>query len=352
MNSLSIPWTLGVLGSLFILSCYLTYCFWRNPLWHRHLIDFPNERSAHQTPTPRGAGIVFVFLWIAFLLLGMPLGFWDFRPVLILAPGSILVAITGLLDDKHSLPADWRLVLYVIAAVWGAFILGGLPTLQLKGYTLTLGWIGIPLMIFIITWSTNLFNFMDGADGLSSVETFFVYGVGGAFFWLSNAPIPAILCWSIVAVVGGFFIWNRPRAKVFMGDTGSIFLGFLIPIFAFWGEKKYGISCFLWFMLYLVFFCDATLTLIRRMLRKERWYEAHRLHAFQRLIHAKILTNTQLLLGVCLLNTLLAFLALGAFFHPSWMLASLGLSVVLALGSYLVIEQRAPMFPQSHAAPS
>jgi Fuc2NAc and GlcNAc transferase len=253
------------------------------------LIDIPNARSSHSIPTPRGGGLSIVIVF----LLGLPvlsgLGVLTPEAMWAIFGAGAWVALVGFLDDHGHIPARWRLLAHFIGAAWGLYWLGGLPPLVfslpssgLGILTIDLGWVGQILAIFYMVWLLNLYNFMDGIDGLASIEAITVC-VGGALLYLSGsetigqgaAPLLLGMC------VAGFLFWNFPPASIFMGDAGSGFLGIVLGLFsiqAAWIAPQFFWS---WLILMGVFIVDATWTLCRRFLRGEKIYEAHRSHAYQ-----------------------------------------------------------------------
>jgi Fuc2NAc and GlcNAc transferase len=163
--------------------------------------------------------------------------------------------------------------------MWCLGWLGGLPALQLDERLVSLGWAGYLLGILAIVWVLNLFNFMDGIDGIAASDAIFVTGAGAALdiTQTSATLAAATVCASCV----GFLVWNWPPAKIFMGDVGSGYLGFSIAVLALAATRDNPVAIWVWLILGGTFFVDATVTLIRRALRGERIYEAHRSHAYQ-----------------------------------------------------------------------
>lgn len=328
---------------IFILSGLLSfaYIFYAQK---NNFLDIPNHRSSHTRITPRGGGSVFISLWVLFFFIAAIFKLCSWNDVLIFIPGTLVVAVTGYLDDRLHLSAKYRALFYFIAAILTLIVMGGFQQLILtaNGY-LPLPWIGSILAAFILVWSINLFNFMDGIDGIAAIESLFVLGVGGFFFWASHGEDLALLAWWLAASVAGFLLWNKPPAKLFMGDVGSASLGFIIMVFALVGERKYHIPLLLWVIVYGVFIFDATITLLRRILAKEKWYEAHRSHAYQRL-HQFGFSHGKVDKWVILTNILLSCLAIIGFYHHSLILWLLLSAVVLLGGLYLKIEKLKPMY--------
>ncbi|GKS04291.1 glycosyltransferase family 4 protein [Pseudomonas syringae pv. theae] len=247
----------------------------------KSLIDIPNARSSHSVPTPRGGGVSIV---IAF---GMAIVFlaWanQLSPsVLAAVAGSGgLIAIIGFMDDHGHIAARWRLLGHFAAAAWALVWLGGLAPLNVMGWTLSPGPVVQILAAFYLVWMLNLYNFMDGIDGIAGIEAVTVclgmagiYALGG-YVELSWQPL------LLAAAVAGFLCWNFPPAKIFMGDAGSGFLGMVLGVLSIQGSWASPRLFWCWLILLGVFIVDATVTLIRRLLRGEKLYEAHRSHAYQ-----------------------------------------------------------------------
>ncbi len=170
-------------------------------------------------------------------------------------------------------------------------------------------------------------------------------GVGGFFLWQAGGAALAIPAWVLAATVAGFLLWNWPRAKIFMGDVGSSVLGFLIAVFALAGEVWFDVPMLLWVILYGVFWFDATLTLLRRMAAGERWYAAHRSHAYQRLHHGGGWSHGRILGGTIALNAVLALIALWANVHREELLWAVLVAFIALTVVYAMVERMAPMYP-------
>ena len=296
------------------ISCWLTGMTLRYAL-RNNMIDQPNERSSHCRPIPRGGGAAFSILIIGVLLLLLGLlpefsGIW-----IAMAGGSVLVAVIGWLDDRKGLPVVPRSVVHVIAASWAVYWLGGLASIDLGFANLHLGMLGSGLAILAIVWSVNLFNFMDGIDGLAATQTVVVGAIAGLLCWITGHNVLALCIWIMGAVVGGFLPWNWSPARIFMGDCGSGLLGFLIGTVAIASEKLGAVSILTWCILMGVFLVDATATLLRRVYKGERWYEAHCSHAYQRAVQAG-LSHSRVVALVVLINLLLGAMAVATLFVP------------------------------------
>jgi Fuc2NAc and GlcNAc transferase len=306
----------------------------------KKLLDIPNERSSHLVPTPRGGGLAMVVSFITSILVLWWLGsgganldvevtssfhgvvassllFGIDTPLLLALLGAGgCVAVIGFLDDHGHIPARWRLLAHFISALWALFWLGGLPPLPIFGVMIDLGWLGHILAAVYLVWLLNLYNFMDGIDGIAGIEAMTVCLAGVVLYLLSpsNGGSMWVLPMLLFSSVVGFLIWNFSPAKIFMGDVGSGFLGLMLgslQIQAAWNNPN---LFWAWLILLGMFVVDATVTLIRRILRGEKFYKAHRSHAYQyaacRFSSHKIVSlafgviNIFLLLPVAMLVTL------------------------------------------------
>ncbi|WP_092197671.1 MULTISPECIES: glycosyltransferase family 4 protein [unclassified Pseudomonas] len=268
-----------VLPVIAIASFLLTWILRRYAL-ARSLIDVPNARSSHTAPTPRGGGVAIVLCFCAAVAASFSLEILPLNLVVALLGSGALVAILGFLDDHGHIAARWRLLGHFIAALWALYWIGGLAPLSMFGVNLELGILGYVVAAFFLVWMLNLYNFMDGIDGIASVEAITACVSAALLGWLhsdSNLVGPLLLASAVL----GFLCWNYPPAKIFMGDAGSGFLGITLGIFALQSAWISSDLFFAWLILLGVFIVDATVTLIRRLLRGEKVYEAHRSHAYQ-----------------------------------------------------------------------
>ena len=247
----------------------------------RSILDVPNARSSHTAPTPRGGGVAIVAATLAGLPVLAAAGALSWPALWALAGAGGLVALIGFLDDHGHIAARWRLLAHFAAAAWALAWLGGAPPLLLFGAQVDLGWLGAGLAAVYLVWLLNLYNFMDGIDGIASVEAIAV-GVGGALLHaLAGDPALAMAPLLLAAAAGGFLLWNFPPARIFMGDAGSGFLGVVLGVLSLQAAWHAPQLLWSWAILLGVFVVDATLTLLRRLLRGEKVYEAHRSHAYQ-----------------------------------------------------------------------
>jgi Fuc2NAc and GlcNAc transferase len=312
--------------------------------WLRHyamqqsLLDIPNERSSHTRPTPRGGGLsITVIVLVTILLLGM----YDYFPSVILSallPAALVIGLIGWLDDHFQLSVLWRATAYLLAACWFSWLSGGLPRLSLGTGIWETGIWNIPIVVLGLAWLTNLYNFMDGADALAGLQALLAGTAGAVLFWLQGAESLSLLASVTATATAGFLFWNWPPARIFMGDVGSCFLGFLFGCMAVLGEVLGGLPALLWLILLGTFVWDATCTLIMRMLRGETWYAAHRSHAYQRLLQLGW-SHGRLALGFIIYNVLILWpLTLWAWHYPGDLLPVVGLSAIVTVLVWGIIQ--------------
>ncbi|MBF0218634.1 MAG: glycosyltransferase family 4 protein [Gammaproteobacteria bacterium] len=266
-------------------AAWLLTALWRRYALRRQLLDHPNDRSSHQQATPRGGGIAFVLPFIVGTLLWLAhYGDADFVKGVayaLLGAGG-LVALVGFIDDHRPLSAAWRLLLHLVAALWAIAWLGGLPPLVIFTLAVNLGWVGDLLAVAGLVWMLNLFNFMDGIDGIASVEALSVLLAGGVLIgYLCGATPLLLLLLLLAAALGGFLLWNWPPAKIFMGDVGSGFLGVVLGIIAVAAAHLDARLFWVFAILLGVFIVDTTYTLVRRQQQRQPLHLAHCSHAFQ-----------------------------------------------------------------------
>ncbi len=266
------------------------------------LMDVPNERSSHSIPTPRGGGVAIIISFLIGLATLWGMSLVENSPFVALTGAGLLVAIIGFVDDHGHIAARWRLLAHFSAAVWILFWLGGLPSLILFGTTFDLGWFGNILAAFALVWLLNLYNFMDGIDGIAGVEAFSSTLVAGLLFmFVLDHQGMTSLHMLMAAAVAGFLVWNFPPAKIFMGDAGSGFLGLMLGALALYSAHIAPQMLWVWLILLGVFVVDATYTLVRHLLRGDKVYEAHRSHAYQ-YASRKYGNHLKVTLGVLIIN--------------------------------------------------
>ena len=300
-------------------------------LAHRAILDRPNERSSHVVPTPRGGGLALIaVLLTAWLVIACVAPGAD-RLVLWPLAGALGLAAVSWRDDLQALPIAFRLAAHIAAVVAGMAALARTgPIFQ----GLLPLWLDRLAAGFVWLWFLNLFNFMDGIDGITGSETVSL-GVGAALVAIlggldAGLPLYGI---AVAAAALGFLWWNWQPARIFIGDVGSVPLGYLLAWLLF--ELA---GCGLWapaLLLPLYYLADATITLLSRVLRGERFWRAHRQHFYQRATEGG-LSHAQVVEAMLLANLVLLGLALWASTASPWLPLALGALTVAALLVFLV----------------
>ncbi len=251
------------------------------------LVQAPNERSSHTVPTPRGGGAgIVVSATLAAAALRMSGQAVDATVVAL----ALLIAAVGLWDDLRSLSSGLRLAAQAGAAGLLLMHVGAMPPLEFAAAIPTRGLVWMALAALVLVWWINLFNFMDGIDGLASTQAIYLL-VGALALSVYAHPqrlLEADAIWmvSLAAAVAGFLTLNWPPAKIFMGDVGSTYLGFVIAAIALLTIRDGWLPYSAWLVLAAVFVTDASITLLLRIARREPLDQAHRNHAYQRLARA------------------------------------------------------------------
>ncbi len=268
-----------------------------------NLVDIPTRRSSHTRPTPRGGGIavVVVFIvgsWLLFLSGGMPAK--EFYGV-VLSSGA--VALLGLYDDYHSLSALLRLPVHLSVSALAVVFLLPTPVIPLfASISIHVQGLGMVIVAIGLTWMLNLYNFMDGIDGLAAVEAITTLSSVLFLFWIQGGASPCMSWLGVLLVsVGGFLLWNWPPAKIFMGDACSGFLGYLLGVFALLTSSDKGVTLWTWGILLGIFIIDATLTLGQRILNRENITRPHRSHAYQ-ILARRFGSHQKVTLAICAVN--------------------------------------------------
>ena len=269
-----------LLVAVFAVSWVLTLILRRYAL-AKSLMDIPNERSSHSVPTPRGGGVAIVVAFLLALPVLASLNLLSPAALYGLFGAGLLVAVIGFADDHGHIAARWRLLGHFIAAAWALFWLNGLPPVELFSITVDLGWFGNILALVYLVWMLNLYNFMDGIDGLASAEAISVCLGMCLVYWLSGNVELIWMPLILTAAVAGFLWWNFPPARIFMGDAGSGFLGVVLGTLSLQSSWASPSLLWSWIILLGVFIVDATWTLMQRLLRGDKIYQAHRSHAYQ-----------------------------------------------------------------------
>lgn len=289
----------GLAAFIFSLSCWLTFRLSSStsPLY---LLDYPNERSLHSHPTPRTGGIAVLGSLFAGLLLthaGHVSGwlhgaFWthsgllQMRQIQWILLLTLCIAAVSFADDRVGVPPGIRFGVH--AAIAGSVVFGAGAKID----TITTPFLGTwmvgdaaaPLTTLFIMWIVNLYNFMDGMDGFAGGMTVLGFGFLSGSAWVGGNETLGALALFIAAAAGGFLVYNRPPAKIFMGDVGSISLGFLAGALSVVGISSGAFDVWVPILIFSPFIMDATTTLFRRLFQGKKIWLPHREHYYQRLV--------------------------------------------------------------------
>lgn len=275
-------------------------------------MDHPNQRSLHAAPIPRVGGLA--------LMSGAMIGLlWQWESFWIVALCATLLMLVSLLDDIFGLPVKWR------------FLVHGAAAAGFLGVALGFNWglIGLAMLFVAMVWMINLYNFMDGSDGLAGGMALIGFGFYGLAAYLHGNDSLSFVSGSIAASALAFLLFNFHPAKVFMGDAGSIPLGFLAAALGIIGWRE-GIWP-AWFpgMIFSPFILDASVTLLKRLVRGEKVWQAHREHYYQRLVQMGWGHRNTALLEYGLMT--------GVGLSALWMLALGSLLRALLIGAWLIV---------------
>lgn len=249
--------------------CLTTAGIWlalRTGLARRLALDTPSARSLHSHAIPRSGGIV---MFAAIAPCSIPVANGLTWPVGL----ALVLACVSLLDDRHGLSIPLRLASHFSCAALAILLL--MPGLSLP---MTL------LLILTLVWSINLYNFMDGANGLAGGAALVGFSLFGGGFMLGGHSSDALICSVVALATLGFLFFNTDPARIFMGDAGSVPLGFLAGFYAINGWQRDIWPAWFPLLVFSPFLVDASLTLLRRAARGEPFWQAHREHVYQRLI--------------------------------------------------------------------
>lgn len=249
------------------------------------MIDAPNERSSHTAPTPKGGGLSF-FIVFTFVSLGLYWLYPEYNPIVQpLLFGGPFVVLLGWLDDRFALSALLRLGVHFVVAImiYRLITKGFIVPVQIS-FLPNFFWINFIFCILFIAWFINLYNFMDGADGLASSTAIAGSALMAVVCHLHGSDELAMIYCLIAYTVSGFLFFNWAPARIFMGDTGSYFLGFLFASLALISKVYANVSFYSHITIFGFFIFDATYVLLRRLLRREKVFQAHKMFLFHKLM--------------------------------------------------------------------
>lgn len=279
------------------------------------MLDLPGPRRSHEQPTPRGGGIGFATIFLVAVTLFIRLFPENMNLWLGLLGGGFLVVAVGWLDDLRGLGSAIRLSLYGFASLWAVVWIGGLPSVELGVGILNLGIFGYFVGWCLTLGFLNIYNFMDGIDGIAAGEGLIASSAAAAFLILAGSWPMAIACLILSAGLLGFIPWNWHPAKIFMGDVGSNLLGFVLIVMAMFSENQGFVPLLVWIILLAVFWVDGGATFLRRLWKGDPVYLPHRTHAYQRAVQ-KGYSHSQVTSAVIVIDIILVGLGYLAWSVP------------------------------------
>ncbi len=319
------------------------------------VIDRPNERSSHERPTPRGGGVAIVLVGLLAIVAMAAIGLRSPTAGGLMLLGTAIISAVSGLDDVTSISARVRLLIHIVAAGIAVFAAGPVTVLDFGSFgTVPLGQASWVASVVWVVGMTNAFNFMDGIDGIAGITAVVVLGVLSCGLAIAGMPFLMLLSVSLAAASAGFLVWNWSPARIFMGDVGSAFLGYVIAVLplAAGPEASSWLVPLTAFAMWPFLF-DTVYTMVRRILKKENVLEAHRSHIYQRLVIAGMSHGAVTSL-YGLLSVLAGGAALVARISPRFGTAAelaaftaVTLGIVLLVVGVHVLEARADVQPSS-----
>ena len=294
-----------LISLLFIGSALFTGLF-RSAAQRARLNDVPVSRSAHSAPVPVGGGLSIVVLLLLVAGYGYSVEIIRINELAALMAGLVIACI-GMVDDVKQLDIRWRIPAQFLASIYVVYCLGDVPAIDFGLFVFPESLLLNVIAVFALVWLLNLFNFMDGIDGIAATELIAVNLISIVIV-INTDELITLLSAGLAAAAGGFLLWNWAPAKIFMGDVGSSFIGFSLGVMALLSMHHGSMTVWTWVLLVGVFIVDATVTLFNRFRRKQRWFEGHASHAYQNAArhyksHAKV-TITVLLINLFWLGPL------------------------------------------------
>lgn len=320
----------------FFLAVFSSFIFtyaYRYYAIRKSIIDIPNDRSSHTIPTPRGGGIAVALVWfigLVYFFINNQLESSLFYSLLCGLP----LTLVGLIDDIYSLRPLIRFIVQAVSSMMALFFLKGLQFISFPFGSIDYLYV-LSFIAFVgIIWSINLFNFLDGIDGYIGSEVVFI---GLSIYYFTGDVVGILLAASTL----GFLILNWPKAKIFMGDVGSTLIGFTVAVLAIYHQNNSICSLWIWLILTSVFWFDATVTLIRRIINREKLSEAHKKHAFQRIVQFGF-SHQKTTLWMLLINLVGFIFATFAFYFSNlaWLFLACDLIVLYRFLRY--VDNRRP----------
>lgn len=292
---------IAVLLLVFVISLVATG-LWLRTANARHWLDRPNHRSSHAVPTPKSGGAGFVLAFSAYAFLMYTSGRIELELLLLLSLALILAGL-GFADDLRDLGIKLRISIQLLVAAVAITLSSPLPAVLFPWGSIEAAWILWPVLVVGLVWLINLYNFMDGIDAMAAMESVF-FCLALAWFFASGSNMP--LTWltlGLAVSVSAFLYFNLPPARLFMGDLGSNYLGYMTGLLGLIAMTTQVVNGWTILVLLGIFIVDTTTTLVGRMWAGAVWYHSHRSHAYQQAA-MKYGSHVSVVAGAALINVL------------------------------------------------
>jgi Fuc2NAc and GlcNAc transferase len=241
----------------------------------------PNHRTLHEMPIPKGGGIVFSVLTVFSILLVWWKSQLSYELMWVLVTGGFAASIFGFLDDIKTIRARIKLIMHILLSAWIIYWLDGSEQFLIDWVP---SYLSLPLISFLLVWMINGYNFMDGIDGIAASGAVFVSLTIALVIFLRVGYTETIYVFIFLAsAVSGFLVFNWPKASIFMGDSGSVFLGYNFGVLLMFTVMNGDVSIWTWFVVFGYFLSDIIVTQILRVILVKKWWHPHRSHAYQNL---------------------------------------------------------------------
>ena len=272
---------IGLFVLIFAASFFGTF-FFRSIAISKGVVANPNFRTLHEMPTPSGGGIAFSSVFVVSIIVLELIGQLDTVSFLAFGIGGAAAALFGLADDVMDIRARVKLIIQCCLVIWTLFVFDGGPLVAVAWLPAWLAW---GVSGFLLLWLINMYNFVDGVDGMASSGAVFICVALLITLLMNDSGVSDLPVLLTILAVGcfAFLLFNWPPASVFMGDSGSVFLGYIFGTLIVYSVSIGEISFWTWLVVFGYFLGDTTTTTTIRVLQEKKWYGAHRSHAYQNL---------------------------------------------------------------------
>lgn len=331
------------MGLLFVIALGSAFISWFvvkqliTALTRRNIIDTPNERTLHSGGVPRGGGLAIVACLMTSIIV---LGILSARYAMFSALFISVLAWSSLswLDDQFDLSPNRRWYVQCFLAVLSVVAFGAVETVQINAeLVLPLSLFGFVLSVIGVLWLTNLYNFMDGMDGLAASQTIIASSTLAFWFWHYGDQTLAISCLVLSSASYGFLLWNWHPAKIFMGDVGSISIGAFLATLLLIGVSRYDLPVISFILLLSVFIVDASVTILRRLLKREKIWLPHRSHYYQRLANLGF-SHSKIVIGLIVLMSISSLIATTTMIYRDTIILGAAIEIMLLTVCIFIVE--------------